>query len=128
MTLLRPDRWLARRLLGDEGERVAARFLRAKHYRILGRNYRTPRGEVDIIALHEGALVFVEVKTLRDDSLRDAEDTVNAEKMRRIQRAARIFVHRYHLERFPARFDVLALTPATAGDPWRVEHFEDAFR
>jgi putative endonuclease len=51
-----------RKRLGDSGEEIAARFLEKRGYRVLERNYRSPVGELDIIALHRGTVVFVEVK------------------------------------------------------------------
>src|SRR2546428_9176136 len=56
-----------RSVLGEEGERAAARFLEARGYRILERNYRTRRGEIDLIAEDRRMLVFVEVKVRIDD-------------------------------------------------------------
>ena len=51
------------RLLGSRGERRAVRELKRRGYRILGRNLRTPRGELDVLAEEGGCLVLVEVKT-----------------------------------------------------------------
>ena len=49
--------------VGSKGEDLAAEFLKDKGYRIIGRNYKTPIGELDIIAKDGETLVFVEVKT-----------------------------------------------------------------
>ena len=51
-----------RRLVGDEGEGRAEAYLRRQGFRILGRNVRSPLGELDLIADDQGVLVFVEVK------------------------------------------------------------------
>lgn len=59
----RRRRGLLARLFGSQGERAAVRTLRARGYRILGRNLRTPRGELDVLAEHDGMLVLVEVKS-----------------------------------------------------------------
>ncbi|MFA4829490.1 MAG: YraN family protein, partial [Thermodesulfovibrionales bacterium] len=56
------------KLLGSEGEDLAAAFLKGKGYKIISRNYKTPIGEVDIIAEDKGTIVFVEVKTRTNDS------------------------------------------------------------
>ena len=58
---------LLRKLLGDRGEQAAARYLRQHGYRILQRGYRNPFGEVDLIALFERRIIFIEVKTRSSD-------------------------------------------------------------
>ena len=57
-----------RRLVGDEGEGRAEAFLRDRGFRILGRNVRSPLGELDLVADDHGVLVFVEVKRRRTGS------------------------------------------------------------
>jgi putative endonuclease len=59
----RRRRGLLARLLGTRGERAAVRALRRRGYRVLGRNLRTPAGELDVLAEERGLLVLVEVKT-----------------------------------------------------------------
>jgi putative endonuclease len=61
-----PDRKAAdRKPLGNFGERLAAAHLQAKGYRIIDRNFRVREAEIDLIAIDDGALVFVEVRTRR---------------------------------------------------------------
>ena len=62
----------ARQRVGRRGEEIAAARLAAEGWRILARNCRVPdvRGELDIVALERGTLVFVEVKTMRADAVR----------------------------------------------------------
>ena len=55
--------------IGAQGERLAEKYLRRRGCRVLARNYRCPRGEVDLIVLDGQAVVFVEVKTRQDTSL-----------------------------------------------------------
>jgi putative endonuclease len=59
----RGRRGLLARLIGTRGERAAVRALRRRGYRVLGRNLRTPAGELDVLAEERGLLVLVEVKT-----------------------------------------------------------------
>jgi putative endonuclease len=59
----RARRGLLARLLGTRGERAAVRALKQRGYRVLGRNLRTPAGELDVLAEERGMLVLVEVKT-----------------------------------------------------------------
>jgi len=53
-----------KREIGNEGEKIAKKYLRGKGYYILETNYLKPFGEIDIIAENQGRLVFVEVKTI----------------------------------------------------------------
>ncbi len=115
--------WLGR-LLGDRGERLAARYLRRQGLRIVTRGYRTGAGEVDLIARDGDRLVFVEVKTRRRGAPAEA---VTPEKQRRLTLAALHFLRRHDLLDVPARFDVVAIVwPEGARRP-RIEHLRNAF-
>src|SRR5947209_6203352 len=84
-----PIRNLWSRLLGDRGERAAARYLRRQGLRVLVRGYRTRCGEIDLIARDGDTLVFVEVKARQRGVPAEA---VTAEKQRRITLAALHFL------------------------------------
>lgn len=115
----------ARQLLGTRGEQAAEAFLRAHRYVILERNYRCRAGEVDLIALDRGMLVFVEVKARRRGSLVSPFDVVDARKQRQIARAAQHYVQRHRLENRVARFDVVGVW--YDDDGLSCEHLKDAF-
>ena len=95
---------------GHRGEALAALFLRCKLYRIIQRRYKTPVGEIDLIAERFGTTVFVEVKA-RSKAASEAE-TLEGVNQSRIIRAAQ-----YWLARHPSRaatslrFDIIFLTP-----------------
>ena len=97
-------------LYGRHGETVAAWFLRLKGYRILESRYKTPVGEIDLIARRFGITVFVEVKSRRGADLeREALLAVND---RRIVRAAEYYLtRRPELMNRTLRFDVIFLAP-----------------
>ena len=79
----------ARRHLGNEGERLAAAFLKARGFRILERQARISRlGEIDLIALDGPTLVFIEVKTRHDVSFGPPEEAVTAAKRRTLSACA----------------------------------------
>lgn len=103
---------LAAELFGRRGETLAAWYLRLKGYRIIATRYKTPIGEIDLIARRFGITVFVEVKARqRRDSLADALSAVNT---RRITRAAQFFMTRQQtLANSDMRFDVIFLAPLT---------------
>ena len=112
--------------LGDRGENLAAKHLRDKGYRILNRNFKTPMGEIDIIARDPGkTLVFVEVKTRAYDEP-TPEEQVNPDKMHQITKAARFYLSRYGSPQPPARFDVIAIV-WPQGQPPTLRHNENAF-
>lgn len=69
--------------LGKEGERLAKEFLKKKGYSILQEYYRTPFGEIDIIAKEKDVLVFVEVKTRTDLTFGSPFEAVNQRKRKR---------------------------------------------
>jgi len=115
---------LLKKLLGREGEDLAARFLTKKGYRILERNYRTRSGEIDLVALHDGAVVFVEVKTRTSDAFGAPELAVNPRKQQRMVKAALGYLKYKKLHQVPCRFDVVAITTAAEQE---VEHIQNAF-
>jgi putative endonuclease len=114
----------ARRDLGKWGEEIAARHLESKGYRILGRNVRTLRGEIDVLARAGEILVFVEVKTgARSQSGSHPAENVHAQKRRRLTHAAEAYLA--GLGRVPeCRFDVVTVIREPVP---QVEHFIGAF-
>lgn len=101
-----------RKRIGSEGEARAAKFLEKQGYRILERNYRAPYGEIDLIALDKGELVFVEVKTRTSDAFGAPELAVNPRKQERMVKAALGYLAYKNLHQMPCRFDVVAISDA----------------
>lgn len=93
---------------GHRGEALAGWFLRLKFYRILARRYKTPLGEIDLIAERLGTVVFVEVKARRHAA--SELETLDSVNRLRIVRAAQFWLAR-HPARAQAdcRFDVIFL-------------------
>jgi putative endonuclease len=114
-----------RRMLGEQGEREAARWLRRQGLRILVRGYRTPRGEIDLIARDGDTVVFIEVKTRREG---EPAEAVTPEKQRRLALAARQFLKRHRLLEGRSRFDVVALVWPDTRDTPTIEHIRHAFQ
>jgi putative endonuclease len=117
-------RSLWNRWLGDRGERAAARFLRRRGYRIVLRGFRTPHGEIDLIARDGDTLVFVEVKARRRG---EPAEAVTREKQTRLSLASLQFLKRYGLLEQRCRFDVVAVVWADDRREPRIEHFPNAF-
>jgi putative endonuclease len=112
------------RMLGDRGERAAARYLRRRGLRIVTRGYHTPWGEIDLVARDGNVLVLIEVKTRRRGTPAEA---VTPEKQRRLTLAALHFMRRHDLLEQRSRFDVVAIVWADDRSPPRIEHIRDAF-
>jgi putative endonuclease len=117
-------RALLNRLFGDRGERIAARFLRRRGLRVLLRGYRTPQGEIDLIAREGNILVFVEVKARRHGTPAEA---VNLQKQRRISLAAIHFQRKYNLLDQSSRFDIVAIVWPDDRKAPQIEHIRNAF-
>ena len=112
--------------LGDWGEKQAADFLVAKGYTILERNYRTPYGEVDLVALSEGVTVFVEVKTRSSARFGYPEESVNRRKMGHMTSAAAFYVQNHPDNSGDWRIDVVAISRCSNPDQMEILHFENA--
>jgi putative endonuclease len=110
---------------GQEGERLAVRFLRRQGYRILDRNYRNRLGEIDIVAEDRGVLVFTEVRTLKASAGHLPEETIQWKKQQRLSRTALAYIQYKRLEDRPARFDVVSVI--FDGDRPTLRHIPDAF-
>lgn len=101
---------LLRKLLGRSGEDRAAKHLAGLGYRVLERNYRTPQGEIDLIALEQGTVVFVEVKTRSSDVFGAPELAVDPRKQGRMVKAALGYLKQKNLHQMGCRFDVVAIS------------------
>ena len=111
--------------IGNEGENRAAAFLEAKGFSIIERNWRTNRGEIDIIAFKNDTLVFVEVKTLPNGTLDMIQRELNYQKRERILKTSKRFLlkHREYNNSY-VRFDVIVIDMPGL-EP--VYHIENAF-
>lgn len=111
--------------IGDEGEKRASDFLLGKGYKIIERNWKSKGGELDIIALKDEILVFVEVKTLPNACRDMLMSLLGKEKQQRIIKTAKHFLlkHRQYSNSY-IRFDVIVLDMQ---DLPPVYHIENAF-
>ncbi|MEZ6059753.1 MAG: YraN family protein [Planctomycetaceae bacterium] len=115
------------KLLGDRGEREAARFLKKQGLKILGQQYRDRSGEIDIIALDGSQIVFVEVKTRRTADNGQPFEAVNRQKQQKLTRLALAWLKKHRRLEHSARFDVVSIIwPEDQSAPV-VEHFRNAF-
>ena len=120
-------RGLWNKLFGDRGERAAVKYLKRQGFRIVSRNYATPWGEIDIVALDGDTIVFVEVKTRQSIAAGHPFEAVTHEKQSKLTRMALVYLKKYKLLEHPARFDVVSIIwPEESRHP-EITHFRNAF-
>jgi putative endonuclease len=106
---------------GQEAEALACRYLRTQGYKIIARNWRSPFGEIDIIAREGGTLVFVEVRARGGSSFGGAEGSLTYKKRKRIIATAQAYLNQTATQ-LPLRFDFVAFADG------RVILYRDAFQ
>ncbi len=114
-----------RKQLGDWGEKVAAHHLEAQGYKIIGRNWRCQRGEIDLIAQAGETLVFVEVKTRRGRNFGTPEQGVTSHKLRRLLELGQHYLLAHDLDDVDWRIDMVAVELDGRGKLLRCEHVPD---
>lgn len=98
-----------KRKLGNDYERLAGKYLETKGYRILEYNFYSRTGEIDIVALHNGYLVFVEVKYRKDNRKGYPLEAISLQKQRTISKCALYYMKKKGLSEMPVRFDVVGI-------------------
>lgn len=113
------------RNLGDLGENLAMRHLTGKGYNLVARNYFIRGGEIDLIMEKDGILIFVEVKTRRNNNFGTAAEALTTIKKRKLLRAIRTYLG--FLPGFtPWRADLIAID-FTADNSADITHHQDIF-
>ena len=116
-----------RRHVGETAEQTAFRYLIHAGLRPVARNFRTRRGEIDLVMLDQNCLVFVEVRYRTATSFVDARYTVDRRKQAKLVQAASMFIaRRPAFHEHTCRFDVLAIDRRDDGD--EIDWLKDAFR
>ncbi|MGY0406907.1 MAG: YraN family protein [Polaribacter sp.] len=110
--------------LGKKGEQLAIDFLLQNKYKILEKNYRYLKAEVDIIAQKENILAVVEVKTRSTDYFGDPQDFVTKKKIQLLISAIDYYVTEKDLD-VEVRFDIIAIINQNKNI--KIAHLEDAF-
>lgn len=108
---------------GDQGEEKAVHYLKEKNYRILDRNFHTSYGEIDIVAVVEEILVFVEVKARKNDDYGYPSEFVTKGKQKRIMNSAQVYMLKNEMSDRQMRFDVIEYYIQED----RLHHIVDAF-
>lgn len=100
---------LERQLIGKIGEEAAGQYLRQQGYSIIENNYRCPLGEIDIIARDKRVTVMVEVRTRTSLAYGSPEESITADKARRLKRLALNYLQTHYLSAAPCRIDLVAV-------------------
>jgi len=110
---------------GLKAEKLAAKFLRKKGYRILEERCQTRFGEIDLICRKGKELVFVEVRSVASDSGVRPEETINSRKINHIVKSAKSWILKKGLNNLNIRFDVITID-LSSGTPL-INHYQEAF-
>ena len=127
--LRRKARPLDKGQLGHHGEQLAAQHLKQHDYVIIAKNFRNALGEIDLVALKEDTLVFLEVKTREKElSFGRPASAVTTEKQKRIRRMAEVFIKmKPAIQWNTCRFDVVEVITDACGNLVEINHIKSAF-
>ena len=121
------DQFLPNESLGKRGELAAERFLLREGLVIVERSYQDKFGEIDLIAVDDRTIVFVEVKTRTSDYAGDPAEAVDEIKQQHITKTAIGYLKWHHLTECQVRFDVIGITwPPDQIHP-EIKHYQNAF-
>ena len=110
--------------LGKEGEEIAAAHLIKEGYKILVRNYRSGRAEIDIIAMRDDIQIIIEVKTRETDAYGNPEEAVGSNKVNMLAQGAEDYLLDNNLHN-NVRYDIVSVIKNQYKT--EVHHLEDAF-
>lgn len=111
--------------LGISGEQLAKQFLEDQGYEILDENWVFKKSEIDLIAYKDSKIIFVEVKTRRNNNFAEPEDFVNLNKQKQMALAADEYIHLMN-HQHGIRFDIISILLNKIEKP-QIKHIEDAF-
>ncbi|MCW3160707.1 YraN family protein [Chryseobacterium oryctis] len=110
---------------GKKAEDLAVEFLIKNGYKILIRNYRFQKAEIDIIAEKENQIIIIEVKARSTDVFMLPQEAVTKSKIKLIISAANHYLEEFNKDK-EVRFDIISVLPDQKGN-LNIEHIEDAF-
>lgn len=110
--------------LGKKGEDLAVEYLKNAGFKILYRNWKWGKHEIDIIAENKDFVVFAEVKTRSEDYQEHPVTAITREKQKSIIWAAEGYIKKFNIDK-DSRFDVLTIIKMS--ENFEIDHIEDAF-
>ncbi len=111
--------------LGKKGEDIAAGFLEGIGFKVLERNWKYGRKDIDIVCEDGKTIVFVEVKAVGSEEFNFPFERVNRRKQKNISQVAEFFIQQRNCSGCEFRFDVVAID--TRGGSARIRHIRNAF-
>ena len=112
---------------GKLGEQIAADFLSRKGYTIITRNFQTRSGEIDIIARDGDTLVFIEVKTRKNEKFGKPIEQIDEKKANRIRITAEEYIVKQNCKNMDCRLDAISVNMDGETHDFHVEHFINSF-
>ncbi len=112
--------------IGRLGEKLAKEYLKEHGYTIIESNYRSPDGEIDIVASKQGLLIFVEVRTKSSRTFGSPEESITRRKKQKLVAVSQHYLQNHDIQESSWRIDFMAVELNASGAPKRVEHFEAA--
>jgi putative endonuclease len=99
-------------LSGADAEQLAQNYLQQQGLKLLAKNFRTSRGEIDLIMRDNDYLVFVEVRFRQSSAFGSAEESITPQKCQRLTAAALAYMQSQKVtNKLSARFDAVAISP-----------------
>lgn len=117
-----------RKLLGLKGESLASKYLEENSYKILEKNFKISRLEIDIIAQKNNEIIFIEVKTRRSNSLEEVENSFKKSQISRIKKAINIYAELKNINLENIRFDFIAIAFNQETERASLKHFVDILK
>lgn len=111
---------------GQLAEDLAAEFLAKKNYKIIARNFRYQKAEIDIVAEFDGIIVVAEVKARSYNTVIEPQEAVTKKKIKSIVMCSDFFMNEHKIDK-EVRFDIITVLPDDKGI-LQLNHLEDAFQ
>lgn len=112
-------------LLGRLGEKEAEKYLTSQNYRIIARNFRTRNGEIDLVAQENNSLVFVEVKTRKNNLFGLPEEAITPAKVRALIRSAQYYLLTRNQLSVSYRIDVVSIMLDENDEPEQIKLYKN---
>ncbi len=110
--------------IGHLGEDIAKRYLKGHGYAIIEQNYRTRRAEIDLIAIHKGILIFIEVRTKRGERFGMPEESFNRNKKNKLIGNAKAYVAKKQWQK-ACRIDAICIILDNNFQLKRLNHYKN---